>query len=85
MRDQLITEEELEEIWENHGLKQHVERLHKYLLSHGLQPMAVPAFVFVGNLKQKILVNFLVKGVSEDSYGRQTFPKHKDRDGSGEE
>lgn len=74
----LLTEEEVERVWEEQGLKHHVARLHKFLLTHGLQPMAVRDYAFADAVKRKILSNFLVKGVSEDEHGRQTFPAEPD-------
>ena len=79
----LLTEEEIEQVWEEQGLKHHVNRLYKFLSTHGLLPMSVRDYAFADAIKKKILVNFFVKGVKEDEHGRQSFPIEPD--GRGEE
>ena len=74
----LLTEEEVNRVWEEQGMKHNVARLHKHLISHGLLPMSVRDFAFADAIKRKILVNFLVKGVIEDEHGRQQFPVEPD-------
>jgi hypothetical protein len=74
----MLTEEQVEEVWEERGLKHHVERLYKLMISHGLLPMSVRDYAFADAVKRKILTNFFVKGVTEDEHGRQTFPAEPD-------
>ena len=80
----LLTEEEIERVWEEQGLKHHVKRLYLFLRTHGLLPMSVRDYAFADAIKKKILINFFVKGVKEDEHGRQSFPAESDR-GSEEE
>lgn len=79
----LLTEEEIDRVWEEQGLKHHVDRLYKHLSTHGLLPMSVRDFAFSDAIKRKILINFFVKGVKEDEHGKQSFPVEPD--GRGEE
>lgn len=75
----LLTEEEIERVWEEQGLKHHVKRLYLFLRTHGLLPMSVRDYAFADAIKRKILINFFVKGVKEDEHGRQSFPVEPDR------
>ena len=70
----LLTEEQVEQVWEEQGLKLHVERMHAYLVKNGLMPMTVQKHTFLDNFRKRILTNFLVKGVVEDEHGRKVFP-----------
>lgn len=74
----LLTEDQVEEVWEKQGMKHNVARLYKMLLSHGLLPMSVRDFAFADAIRKKLLINFLVKGVVEDEHGRQQYPPEPD-------
>lgn len=69
----VLTEEQLDHIWNEKGLKHRFARLHKLMLSHGLGPMAVRKDLFLRDIRER-LTDFFVKGVKEDASGRQEFP-----------
>ena len=66
----MLTEEQLNKVWEEQGLKNRMVRFHKFLLERGLLPMSVPEYLFLDHIKTDILHGFFVKGVKEFEDGR---------------
>lgn len=66
----VLTEEQLEKVWNEHGLEWRLRRFHKFLLERGLLPMSVPEHLFLDHIHDEILHNFFVKGVKEHQDGR---------------
>ena len=74
----VLTEEQLEDVWENKGLKYKMTKFHKFLLERGLLPMSVPDYLFLDHMKNDILKNFFVKGVREHEDGRTEYEPESD-------
>jgi len=75
----VLSQEQLDLVWNEHGLKHKMARFYKYLRERGLLPLSVPRDSFLRHMKHDILDAFLVKGVQEDKDGRRLFA-----DGDGE-
>lgn len=73
----LLTQEQVEEVWERNGLKFRAQRFRKYLIKLGLGPMTVSEDVFLRHIHDEFLTNFFVKGVREDVRGRQELPPNE--------
>lgn len=69
----VLTEEQLEQVWNDQGLETKLKRFHKFLLERGLLPMSVPEYLFLGHIKNSILHDFFVKGVRIDEKGRTRY------------
>lgn len=54
-------------------MKHRCARLHDYMVSHGLGPMAVRKDLFLDEIK-RIMDRFLIQGLVEDKDGGQRFP-----------
>ena len=67
-----MTQEEVEEVWFDRGLRHRVRRLRKFLVDHGLTPLSVTEEVFEEHILRRILIDFLVKDTHEDEHGTQT-------------
>ena len=74
----VITNEELERVWEEQGLKHRISRFHGFLVDHGLLPLSVPEDMFTTHIKKDILKAFLVIGVEETADGQQWRPSDGD-------
>lgn len=66
-----LTEEQLEQVWEEQGMRYRIDRFYRYLIDRGLLPMSVPADLFSDHIRNDILGKFLVKGVRELPDGQQ--------------
>lgn len=66
----VLTEEQLEKVWEENGLNVRMKRFHKFLLERGLLPMSVPEHMFLDHFRNDILESFFVKGVKMHKDGR---------------
>ena len=80
----LLTADQVEEVWEKQGMKHRCKRLRRFLIERGLGPMVVPEDVFLREIKDEFMINFLVKGVVEDGRGKQEFPPKDDGDAEGQ-
>lgn len=65
-----LTEEQLNEVWEERGLKDKMIRFRKFLVERGLLPLAVTERLFLDHVHDEILNNFFVKGVKYHKDGR---------------
>lgn len=66
----VLTEDQINEVWNERGLKRRMKRFHKFLIERGLLPMSVPEHLFLDHFYNDILTNFFVKGVREHENGR---------------
>jgi hypothetical protein len=69
----VITDKDLEKIWEENGLKFRIHRFHKFLAERGLLEYSVPSYLFEDHVLNDILRKFFVKGVREQADGRQEY------------
>jgi hypothetical protein len=74
----LLTKEQVDEVWDEGGMKHNVHRLYKFLRAHGLLPMSVPLYNFQAAIKKRLLIDFFVKGKIEDEQGHETYPSESD-------
>lgn len=78
-----LNEDQVDRVWDEHGMKHRLARLHDYMVSHGLGPMAVRKDLFLKDMKQT-MIKFFVEGLMEDKDGRQRFPgEANDSNGEG--
>jgi hypothetical protein len=68
----LLTKEQLDDVWDSKGLKHRYARLHDFMVSMGLGPMAVRKDLFLKDM-QSILYKFFKDGLTEDKDGRQNY------------
>lgn len=66
-----LTDKQLDQVWDEQGLKFRIKRLHGYLTDRGLLPMSVPEDIFCDHIHNDILRKFFVKGVKELPDGQQ--------------
>lgn len=67
----VLTDEQLEQVWDEQGLKHRVNRFYTFLTDRGLLPMSVPRDIFIDHIHNGILRKFFVKGVKELPDGQQ--------------
>lgn len=68
----MLTEDQMDHIWHDRGLKYRMSSLHKKLLDFGLLPLAINEEVFLDHMRRE-LNEFFVKGLCVDQNGRQTY------------
>lgn len=67
----VITEEQLEQVWNGLGMKLKVARFWKELVDRGLGGMAMPEYLFVQHI-QTLLKRFFVEGKVDEQHGRRS-------------
>lgn len=69
----ILSQEELDKVWGEQGLKYRIKRFHGFLVERGLLEVAVPLYLFEDHIRNDILGRFFVKGVKENPDGRQEY------------
>jgi hypothetical protein len=66
----VLTEEQLEHVWEEKGLKRRMIKFREFLIERGMSPISVNKHIFLDHIKEEVLYAFFVKGVKYTEDGR---------------
>jgi len=66
----VLSEEQLDHVWDEKGLRRRMIKFRKFLIERGLSPISVSEHIFLDHIKEEVLHAFFVKGVSYTEDGR---------------